>query len=159
AYLATAPCLRELKSLELDRCEIQSSAARHLAGALFLGSLRHLNLNHNNFDSNGLRALLENKPSALHTLQMFHNNLEDEAASHLAGSSASDTLLELDLAGNFLGDRAAQALASSKHLQNLLILRLDHNPISERAAAALAQSPLGKRLAVLEVTGPEEIPF
>jgi uncharacterized protein (TIGR02996 family) len=159
SYLASAPCLRELKSVELDRCEMPSSAARHLARAPFLSSLRHLNVNYNRLGPEGLHALFDANPQELHTLQMADNNLGDEGASHLAESPASDTLLEANFAGNDMGDPAATSLATSKHLRNLLILRLHFNPISKFAAAALTRSPLGKRLAVLEMSHPDEIPF
>jgi uncharacterized protein (TIGR02996 family) len=150
ADLALAPCLSELKVLELDRCEMRLSGARWLFNAPFLDSLRRLNVDHNSFGPEGLYRLLEKKPPFLHTLQMVDNDLGDEGAAHLADSPGSATLLEVHLVNNGLGDQAAQALARSKHLRNLLILRLNSNQISKSAAAALLRSPLGKRLAVLE---------
>jgi uncharacterized protein (TIGR02996 family) len=159
ADLALAPCLGELKVLDLDQCEIRSSGARWLVNAPFFGSLRRLNVNHSNFGPAGLYRLLEKKPPFLHTLHMENNDLGDEGAAHLAESPASNTLLELNLAENGLGDGAAKALARSKHLRNLLVLRLNDNPIGKPAAAALARSPLGKRLAVLEMTDENELPF
>jgi uncharacterized protein (TIGR02996 family) len=153
--LATAPCLRELKVLELDRCELPLSAARRLAKAKFLGSLRRLNVDSNSFGPEGLHALLEKKPNELHTLQMVDNDLGDKGVSLLAKSPASNKLLEVNLAENGLGDRAAKALSTSEQLRNLLILRLGYTLISRPAAEALAGSPLGKRLAVLEL---DEVP-
>jgi uncharacterized protein (TIGR02996 family) len=152
ADLALAPCLRELKVLQLDRCEILSSGARWLVNAPFVDSLRRLNVNYDSFAPEGLYRLLEKKPPWLHTLQMVDNDLGDEGAAHLAESPASDALLEVDLAGNGLGFHAANALVRSKHLRNLLILRLKNNPIDKLARADLAASALGKRLAVLEMT-------
>jgi len=149
AYLADASCLRELKVLDLDSCEMSLSAARRLAKAPFLGSLRQLNVNNNSFGSKGLHVLLEQKPAALHTLQIVHNGLDDKGVAKLAKSPASGTLLELNLAFNGLGDHAAQALAKAKHLRNLVVLDLASNPLSKPVADALAGSPLGKRLAVL----------
>jgi uncharacterized protein (TIGR02996 family) len=157
--LASAPCLRELKVLHLDRCELPLAGARQLARAPFFGSLRRLNVSHNSFGPEGLQALLKKKPPELHTLQMIDNDLGDEGVSHLAGSPASDTLLELDLSRNGLKSAAALALAESEHLRNLLILRLDSNKISDRARTKLAGSPLGKRLAILEVRDEDSIPF
>jgi uncharacterized protein (TIGR02996 family) len=162
ADLALAPCLSELKALELDRCEIRLSGARWLVNAPFLRTLRRLNVNNNSFGPEGLYRLLEKKPPFLHTLQMVDNDLGDEGAAHLAESPASNVLLDADLSQNGLEDQAAQSLGKSKHLKNLLILRLPHNEISKSAAVALAVSPLGKRLAVLEVTEKdtlENIPF
>ncbi len=149
--LALAPCLQELKVLELDRCELHLSGARWLVNALFVGSLRRLNVNNNSFGPEGLYRLLEKKPPWLHTLEMVDNDLGDEGAAHLAESAASAPLLDVNLAQNGLGDQAAQILGKSKHLKNLLVLRLQDNAITKPAAAALARSPLGKRVAVLEM--------
>jgi uncharacterized protein (TIGR02996 family) len=150
ADLALAPCLNELKVLELDRCEIGLSGARWLVNAPFLGSLRRLNVNNNSFGPEGLYRLLEKKPPFLHTLQMVDNDLGDEGAAHLAESSASAALLDVNLAQNGLGDQAVQTLGKSKHLKNLFVLRLNDNPIGKPALDTLARSPLGKRLAVLD---------
>jgi uncharacterized protein (TIGR02996 family) len=170
-YVATAPCLRELKGLRLDRCEIPLTGARKLAKkGTFLDGLRILDVGHNHFGPAGLEALLERGPPALHTLRMPDNDLFDKGAELLAGSPASDGLLEVDLSRNGLGDAGAKALGESAHLGNLLVLRLSDNRITESAAAALAASPLGQRLAVLELAnrppapapppvGGEEIPF
>ena len=149
--LALAPCLSELKVLELDRCEIHLSGARWLVNATFLGSLRRLNVNNNSFGPEGLYRLLEKKPPFLHTLRMVDNDLGDEGAAHLAESPASAVLLDVDLAQNGLRDQAAKILGKSKHLKNLLVLRLHDNEIGKPAIAALVDSPLGKRLTVLDV--------
>jgi uncharacterized protein (TIGR02996 family) len=154
-YLATAPCLRELKALALDRCEIPLGGARKLAKkATFLDGLRRLDVSHNHFGPAGLTALLERKPPALHTLVMRDNDLFDKGAEVLAGSPASDGLLEVDLSQNGLGAAAALALGESAHLQGLLVLRVAVNPINVSAGAMLAASPLGQRLVVLD-----DIPF
>jgi uncharacterized protein (TIGR02996 family) len=161
ADLALAPCLQELKVLELDRCEIRLSGARWLVNAPFVGNLRRLNVNHNSFGPEGIYRLLEKKPPFLHTLLMRENDLGDEGAAHLAESPASDTLLELDIAHNDLGDQAAKSLEKTKHLRNLLILRLPHNQMSKAAVDALLKSPLAKR-AIRQFTDqdpPEDIPF
>jgi uncharacterized protein (TIGR02996 family) len=151
-YIATAPCLRELKALRLDRCEVTLAGARLLAkkGA-FLDGLRLLDVGHNHFGPVGLGALLEREPPELHTLRMRDNDLFDKGAALLAESPASDALLEVDLSQNGLGAGATQALGESAHLRGLLVLRLGDNPINESAAATLAASPLGQRLAVLEL--------
>jgi Leucine-rich repeat (LRR) protein len=151
AYLASAPCLRELKALYLDRCEVPLPGARQLAKARFLDGLRLLDVGHNHFGPVGLGALLEREPPSLHTLRMSDNDLFDKGSAVLAGSPASDNLLEADLSRNGLGDAAAQALGESAHLRGLLVLRLTGNRISDSAAAGLAASPLGQRLALLDV--------
>jgi uncharacterized protein (TIGR02996 family) len=158
-YVAIAPCLRELKSLRLDRCEIPLAGARKLAKkAAFIGGLRLLDVGHNHFGPVGLAALLERKPPALHTLRMRDNDLFDKGAALLAESPASDALLEVDLSQNSLGDAAAQALGESAHLNGLIVLRLVDNSIDDWAAASLAASALGERLTVLELEDPPPSP-
>jgi Ran GTPase-activating protein (RanGAP) involved in mRNA processing and transport len=154
AHLTSALCLRELKALWLDRCEVPLSGARLLANAGFLDGLRILDVGHNHFGPAGLGALLERAPRHLHTLRMRDNDLFDQGAALLADSSASDDLLEVDFSQNSLGPAAALALAESAHLGALLILRLADNAVSS-SAPALAASPLGQRLAVLEM---EDLP-
>lgn len=150
--IAKAPCLRELKALRLDRCEIRASGACLFAQkASFLDGLRRLDVGHNHFGPIGLTALLERESPSLHTLRMRDNDLFDQGAEVLAGSPASNALLELDLRQNNLGPAATQALGDSPHLRGLLILRLADNPIHESAANALAASSLGQRLMALEV--------
>jgi uncharacterized protein (TIGR02996 family) len=158
-HIVTAACLRELKVLRLDRCEIPLAGAGMLANkAAFLGGLRLLDVGHNHFGPVGLAALLECAPPALHTLGMRDNDLFDKGAELLAGSPASDTLLEVDLSQNSLGSAAALALGESPHLRGLLVLHLEENPINEQSAAALAASALGRRLAVLDLGKPPPAP-
>jgi uncharacterized protein (TIGR02996 family) len=152
-YLAAAPCLRQLKALRLDGCEVPLEGARLLAKkAAFLDGLRLLDVGHNHFGPAGLGALLERRPPALHTLRLRDNDLLDEGAELLAGSPASDGLLDVDLSQNRLGAAGAQALGAATHLRALLVLRLEDSRLGE-AAAALAASPLGRRLAALELDG------
>jgi uncharacterized protein (TIGR02996 family) len=158
ADLALAPCLGELKVLEVDRCEVRLSGARWLVNATFVATLRRLNVDDNSFGPEGLYRLLEKKPPFLHTLRMTANDLGDEGAAHLAESPATDALLDVNLAHNGLGNQAAQSLARSKHLRALLVLGLSGNRMDKRAATALERSPLGKRLAVLAMSD-EDIPF
>jgi uncharacterized protein (TIGR02996 family) len=172
-YVAIVPCLRELKVLHLDRCEIRLSGARLFAKkASFLGGLRALDVSFNHFGASGLGTLLDREPAVLHTLKLRDNDLNDEGAALLADSPASNTLHELDLSRNRLGPPAGRALGASAHLRELLVLRLTENQLGYLDAGALIRSPLGKRLSVLELdnfpfapapgappTGGDEIPF
>jgi uncharacterized protein (TIGR02996 family) len=152
SYLVSARCLRELKVLRLDRCEIPLAGARLLAKkAPFLDSLRLLDVGYNNFGPPGLAALMEREPPLLHSLRIPDNDLFDNGTALLAGSPASNSLLELDLSRNGLGPPSALALSESEHLGKLLVLRLADNPIIAPAASALMASPLGQRLTVLEM--------
>jgi Ran GTPase-activating protein (RanGAP) involved in mRNA processing and transport len=150
-YLAVVPCLRELKSLRLDRCEITQAGARLFAKkATVLDGLRIPDVSHNHFGPSGLETLLEREPAELHTLRMRDNDLYFQGAELLAGSPASGPLVELDLSQNHPGAEACQALGRSEHLRSLLVLRVEDNSIPEAAAQSLANSPLGKRLLELD---------
>lgn len=149
--IALAGCLRELKSLRLDRCEVSATGGRVFAAkAAFLGGIHVLDIGHNHFGADGLRALLDRAPAALHTLDVRDNDLLDAGAELLAASPASDGLVKLDLSRNGLGPTAAAVLGQAPHLRGLIVLRAADNPFG-RAVAALKASPLGQRLAVLDL--------
>ena len=156
-YIALAPCLRELKVLRMDRCEIPSDGASLFAKkATFLDGVRTLDVGHNHFRQPGLTALLDRAPPELHTLSLRDNDLFDAGAELLAGSHMSDTLRELDLSRNGLAAAAAKVLGDSPHLRELLVLRAGDNPLGKSAAKSLAASPLGRRLAVLDLDNQPE---
>lgn len=151
-YVALVACLGELTALRLDRCEVSVMGAGPFARkASFLGGLRRLDVGHNHFGPTGLTALLARKSATLHTLGMRDNNLADEGAELLAGSPASNPLLEVDLSQNGIGTDGVLALGESKHLRGLLALRLADNSFTKSTVAALRASALGQRLGVLEV--------
>ena len=164
-YLARSPCLRELKSLRIDRCEVPPHGAVDLAKAPLVAGLRQLDASHNGFGQFGLLALLVAAPAELHTLRLVDNDIGDAGVAHLAGSPASDVLRSIDLTANGVGDPGLMSLAGSPHLRNLVALRLGSNPTSPAAVAALKKSPLGRRLDLLETTGEtgvaeeDDIPF
>jgi uncharacterized protein (TIGR02996 family) len=161
-YLAGSPCLRTLKVLTLDRCELNVKDLSKLTEASFFANLRVLNVSSNNFGRGGLTAMLKAKPPELHTLAITGSDLGDAGAAALAKSPASNTLLDVDLSWNHVGEKGARALEASKQVRNLLALRLGENPICKETAEALRNSPLGKRLAVLELPPPgwdDPIPF
>jgi uncharacterized protein (TIGR02996 family) len=164
-YLARSPCLRELKTLRIDRCEVPPHGAVNLSKAPFVAGLRRLDASHNGFGPFGLLALLVAAPAELHTLRLVDNDIGDAGVTHLAGSPASDVLRSIDLTANGVGDPGLMAMAGSPHLRNLVALRLGSNPTSPAAVAALKKSPLGRRLALLEATsgsvveGEDDIPF
>lgn len=162
-YVAVVSCLRELKMLKLDRCEVSLTGARLFAKkAKFLPGLRVLDVGHNHFGPSGLEALLDRQPEELHTLRMRDNDLLDEGAELLAKSPASDLLREVDVSGNMFGPVAAQALGETPHLRNLLALNVSDNPFGVPAAKELTDSPLGKRLLALELSNTgdaDDIPF
>ena len=149
--VAVAECLRELKALRLDRCEVPAEGAGVFARtAGFIGGLRTLDVGHNHFGSAGVQGLLDRRPAELHTLDLRDNDLLDAGAVAVANAAASDTLLDLDLSRNHLTASAAAALSGSAHLKRLLVLRLTGNRLTGGASADLASSPLGRRLKVLE---------
>ena len=148
--LASAGCLEELKVLNLETCEIGPNGLRELAWSPFISSLRLLNLKENDIEAEGVKYLLDAGPKELHTLSLRFNRLRHDAVDHLASSSASNTLQELDLSQNLLGGKVANTLAQTKELKNLQILKLKFNGFDKKDTKTLTESPLGKRLAILE---------
>lgn len=152
-YVALAPCLRELKSLRLDRCEVTSHGARLFAKkAKSLEGLRVLESGYNYFGVGGLTALLGRAAPHLHTLGLCDNGLGDAGAKLLADSPAADNLRELDLSRNGIRD-GVYSLGETTHLRDLLILRMKGNAIAPSAVPVFADSPLARRLGLLEVDG------
>jgi uncharacterized protein (TIGR02996 family) len=159
-YLAIVPCLKELRSLRMDLCEVSGVGGRVFAKkASFLDKLCSLDVSHNHFGRDGLAALLERKSPTLHTLRMRHNNLFDEGAELFATSPATGMLREVDFSYNEFGLAAIRALIKCKHLGQLQILRLNYNKFSEESSESLRTSQLGQRLALLEMTDGIDIPF
>ena len=165
-HIATAACLRELKTLRIDRCEISLLSAKvFVQKASFLGGLRSLDVSHNHFGPIGLNALLKQNPPLLHTLIMRDNDLRYNGAEILASSAASDVLLEVDLSHNGLGEASVRVLGETSHLRNLLALRLWDNPLLNKSSTAtMKASPLARRLMTLEMDDPnipsgDDIPF
>lgn len=154
--LALAPCLKEVKVLNLDRCEMRLSAAKWLTSSPIIDSVRRLNVNSNSFGPEGIYRLLAKKPPHLHTLQIADNDLEHEGGCHLAESAGSVNLRHVDLSHNRLSDQTTRELAKSRRLRDLLVLRLGGNSLSKSAAENLRNSPLGKQLMVLELPGGEQ---
>ncbi len=144
-HLAVAGCLRELKELRLDRCEITGDAAvRFAETARFIEGLRVLQASHNHFGNAGLSALLQRSSTTLHSLGLRNNSLTNEGAVVLAGSAGSNALRELDLSDNGLTTLAGRALGGTENLQSLEVLRAGDNP--KLGYKALELSPLAQRL-------------
>ncbi|MCR9200156.1 MAG: TIGR02996 domain-containing protein [Planctomycetaceae bacterium] len=148
--LAAADCLRDLKVLKLDRCEIpEDSGVRFVQSAAFLDGLRMLDVSHNHFGNAGLQAMLERASSTLHTLRLRNSSLNEAGVAALAHSPASNELIELDLAENGLTSTARQALGTTPQLQRLLVLHAGDN--KQLGYKPLAISQLGRRLMRLNV--------
>jgi uncharacterized protein (TIGR02996 family) len=148
--LASAKCLRELRILRLDRCEIPEAGAVHLVKtASFVEGLRILEAGHNHFGDAGVETLLQRSSTTLHSLGLRNNTLTNQGAALLAESPASNELLELDLGENALTDGVAKVLGNTANLRRLMILRIGDNP--KLGYQALASSPLGQRLKLLAI--------
>lgn len=161
-HLAKASCLRNVKVLNVDRCEISSEGMQALAPAPFRESLHRLNLNYNGFGLPGIRPLAQQSFPNLNALYLLDNDLGDDGTSLLVESPMTRTLQELDLSDNDIGGSGLEALKYARHLQNLLILRLSFNSIYDWDLDKLWESPLGKQLAILDTTNEgdgESIPF
>lgn len=150
-YFITAPCLRELKSLSLDRCEITPSGAIAFAKrAKILANLRQLDVSSNHFRADGVAALLDSRLPQLHMLRLRDNDLGDSGAALLAASPATNDLLDLDLSRSALGPAALVSLGAAQELRSLLALHIGENRLDGPMLEQFAASPLGQRLAVLD---------
>ncbi|MFO0926651.1 MAG: TIGR02996 domain-containing protein [Gemmataceae bacterium] len=113
--LLTSPHLGGLTELYLEGCGLTDGAARDLAAARQLASLRVLDLTYNRITHLGVRALAE--------------------AAHLAG------LTRLSLMGTYTGPLGVEALANSPHLRRLEYLDLGRARIMTAGVRALTATP------------------
>jgi uncharacterized protein (TIGR02996 family) len=91
-----------------------------------------------NVGMEGLLALLRiANATALTTLDLSFNELEDAATKALAACPYLTQLTTLDLSFNGLTDASAEALIASPHLQRLIWLDLNGNALSDAAKQAL----------------------
>lgn len=164
--LLHSDCLRDLKVLKLDHCEIDRFGSEDLTKAPFRGSLHHLDVTSNYFDAQWLRDLMEGRPEKLHTLLMHDNNLSDEGVEALAKSPATKAIQELELSLNNLSDTSLTTLMGSKNLTNLRVLRIGHNDFTAWKIDEMEQSELFKRLTIFDAAptpapwgNEDEIPF
>ncbi len=154
--LQRARCLRELKVLVLDRCELLDEDAEALADAPCLKDLRMLNLSGNHFSAAGIRRLFRSELPQLHTLSLADHSVESEAIHEIARSPALNGLLALDLSSNRLDEKAIDQLGTTDHFQNLRILGMDQCEISDQSARDFLASPLASRLDYLDIHRPDE---
>jgi uncharacterized protein (TIGR02996 family) len=153
AFLAllSSPGLGELESLDftvgdpVDRWGAQAEDEEWLTALVELPSvatLRSLRLCTNGLGVQGAQTLSASR-LPLETLDLGSNELQDEGAVALAGSSAF-RLRTLSLAECGLGDEGVAALADSVAMRGLQRLDLRNNHISAPGAEALATSLLAQ---------------
>ncbi len=124
--LLTAPLLRGLRELEVNKCE--------------MGGPRMNNL----FASQAVREL--------ESLTLVGAAPGVPGVKALAACAALTNLRRLKLADNRLGPVAAKALAASPHLTGLRVLDLGSNPLGDKGAIELARAPWLKNLVHLGVS-------
>jgi uncharacterized protein (TIGR02996 family) len=120
-----SPHLHQLRELDLNDNQIQPEGVRALTQAN-LARLRSLNLRANKIVDAGLRILAESPLlGQLDTLGLVHNELTDAGVAALAASTHAAGLTSLDLAQHIgIGDAGACAIAGSPHLSRLTTLSL-----------------------------------
>lgn len=136
------PKLRLLGSLRLTIAETVPARALTVLAAADLGRLRVLRAAYHPRGNRVARALVEQPSLKLHTLDLRHAGLTDEALIALAGCAQLRGLRALYLQHNRLTSRAVAALARSPALTGVEVLDLRHNAVGAVGAAALAESPL-----------------
>jgi hypothetical protein len=156
-YLAMVASLRELKMLQMDRCEISEVGTRLFAKKANFDELRILNLSHNYVGQDGLKAILERKPKQLHTLLLSHASLTTESIEQIADAAASQVFRDLDLSGNDLTVSGANAILCSEQLRSLRILRFYQDALSIADLRAVKKQV--QQRGIHFEWGEDEIPF
>ncbi|KAM9772479.1 NACHT, LRR and PYD domains-containing protein 12-like isoform 2-T2 [Syngnathus typhle] len=143
AGLANPQCA--LQVLDLWDCELSKKSCEALASVLSSpGSLRELDLGHNDLGDDGLEALaagLAKPQCALQVLGLDHCKLSKKSCEALASVLRSPcSLRELDLSANDLGDDGMEALAAglAKPQCTLQVLGLKKCKLSKKSCEALA---------------------
>lgn len=141
AEIAPAAFARNLTSINLNHCGIDTAGARALAAGRF-PALKELLLASGPIGADGARALVA-APwfASLERLSLNGCETGDAAADALAAAGFL-ALRDLDLGGNQLTDAGVTALARSKAATKLTKLSLWNNPFGPAGAKALAETDL-----------------
>jgi uncharacterized protein (TIGR02996 family) len=113
AAVLRSPHLHSLRVLSLRHGDLGVESARALAAAPWLDSLEHLDLYNNNLGAAGCRALARARPANLKYLNIGCNGLDAEALEALAAGLRCPKLAHLGLTHNDLDDEAIVHLAGS----------------------------------------------
>lgn len=136
-----------LELLDLSGCELDDAALFALASAPCLRHLRQLDLSANTFTAAGLaRFLARAKMPRIGLLDLQSNPLGDAACSHLVESPIWGQLYELNLADTQITTGGLKHLFAARSSSPLMCLRLDGLPLSAAAADLFIDGPPWPRL-------------
>jgi uncharacterized protein (TIGR02996 family) len=149
------PALANLTELDAGRRVLGGDeAARALAEATFLPTLRDLSLEWNGVRAAGLRALLRSpKLGRLRRLELSGNPLGDEVGGLLQRCKKLDGLTALGLRQTGITNGAIFSLVRAPQLANLTELTLDDRGITVYGARALLEAPHLQRLSKVRIVG------
>lgn len=140
AMIAGAPELPSLRRLNVRYTQpVSPEQAATLASAPSLKGLRALDLEKCQIGPKGLEAFLDAMEMQLEELCVASNSLGDAGGVILASSPKVATLRVLDVTKNRLGKKAIKAIASSSHLTGLQKVLINDRE-SEEARTALLES-------------------
>jgi uncharacterized protein (TIGR02996 family) len=141
AALAQAPCLGNLRWLNLARNKLTDEGALHLSRSPTLGRLSFLELAGNDLGYEGARALVESdRLASLSGLGLASNRRLMAEVPWLAEVPQLARLNRLSLNGLNMGPDYAPALVRSPHLRGLTHLDLGNNQVDNRVASTIARS-------------------
>jgi uncharacterized protein (TIGR02996 family) len=138
--LTESPHVQNLRSLELDGNPLGDEGAQILAHAANLPNLSHLSLYLCEVNAAGMEALGEASLPRLDSLSVAASQFGDVGLTAFLAGSLPGQLAKLELSRARLTPAAAQALARSAQLTKLEFLDLTDNPIENAGAIALANS-------------------
>jgi uncharacterized protein (TIGR02996 family) len=145
--LAQCPALARLIALSLYFNNIGMKRARVFFASPHLVNLNELDLNVNDIQREGLRALTQANLPRLQSLNLRANLLDDAGLEVLAGAPLLGRLHTLGLSHNAVSDAGVAALAASEHAAGLASLDLGDNPaLGDAGVQAVAGSPHLARL-------------
>lgn len=176
-YLASTPCLVNLRELNLAHNLIEDEGLQRLAESPHVQQLESLDLTNNTLRGEGLRRLLATlQTPRLMRLNLAQNPLFPEAIALLTTSPALErlehlklnhvvvgddtalrrilenaSLVTLRLSGCRVGDAAVRELAKTPNAAKLRLLDLGDNRLTDEAADALLASPHLERLTRLDL--------
>jgi hypothetical protein len=143
--LLSSPHLRHLRTLKLESCQLDASAARAIQDMpLEHASLVELNLSKNRLDADAASALA-NAPmlANLRSLDLSYNNGIGEGAAALFTSGHLSQLEHLDLTSTSARDATVAALLDpQQRLQSLHTLLLGYCQLGPEAARSIAHARL-----------------
>ncbi|MDB5335493.1 MAG: gala protein 1 [Planctomycetaceae bacterium] len=155
AVLVAAPVLQRLTYFNVRSNEVGPAAGPYLSQATFLSNLAELNLGNNDLGPDAVEGVCQQLSSALWSLSLDGNAMQDAGAEALAAATQVKRLATLNIAFNQLTARGAKAIAAAKQFKSLAELDLGANALGPSGIQALAKSRYLSNLVELTLSNVE----